>query len=67
MFELTSPLYLATYARGQAHQSQKGINEGIRLVASLCGNGIKEGNEACDDGNHDNFDTCNFLCQEASF
>ena len=29
----------------------------------LCGNGILEGGEQCDDGNQENGDGCNDLCQ----
>ncbi|MBU1976025.1 MAG: right-handed parallel beta-helix repeat-containing protein [Nanoarchaeota archaeon] len=29
----------------------------------VCGNGILEGEEECDDGNYDQYDDCNLLCQ----
>jgi cysteine-rich repeat protein len=38
------------------------IDHGIRLVSTLCGNGIIDGNEVCDDGNSELFDGCNFFC-----
>ena len=49
--------HYATYSIGA-------VDQGIRLVSTLCGNGIIEGNEVCDDGNSELFDGCNFLCQE---
>jgi cysteine-rich repeat protein len=32
-------------------------------VLPACGNGLKEGAEQCDDGNQNNTDGCNNLCQ----
>ena len=40
------------------------VDQGFRLVSTLCGNGILEGAEVCDDGNSDPFDGCNSICQE---
>jgi len=34
--------------------------------AAVCGNGVKEGSEACDDGNQDDTDACLGTCQAAS-
>jgi cysteine-rich repeat protein len=36
---------------------------GIGVIYSLCGNGIVEPKEECDDGNGNNLDGCNVLCQ----
>jgi cysteine-rich repeat protein len=35
-------------------------------TCAVCGNGIKEGNEACDDGNRSNEDDCLNTCKKAS-
>jgi cysteine-rich repeat protein len=59
--------YLTTTSRSWLNRYTANVNLGIRLVASLCGNGVIEGAEVCDDGNHDIFDECNFLCEESSF
>ena len=55
---------MLTTARRRMHRSAMNINTGIRLVSSACGNGVIDPGEQCDDGNHEAFDGCNFLCQE---
>ena len=57
---------LRVTSRTRVDRNIQNINVGIRLVSSSCGNGILEPalGEVCDDGNHDAFDGCNFLCQE---
>ena len=55
---------LSVTKRHYATYSLGAVDQGIRLVSTLCGNGIVEGNEVCDDGNSELFDGCNFLCQE---
>ena len=41
-----------------------GCNEDCTAPASVCGNGIKECYEECDDGNTDNCDGCSEYCTE---
>jgi cysteine-rich repeat protein len=36
------------------------------VSAAICGNGVVEGNEACDDGNHDDGDACLTTCRWAA-
>jgi cysteine-rich repeat protein/VCBS repeat-containing protein len=57
--------FITVTKRNRASYSSRSAGEGIRLVSSLCGNGVIEGTEVCDDGNSDSFDGCNFLCQES--
>ena len=56
---------LLVTSRGRMNRnSGRNLNAGIRLVGSTCGNGVIDPGEACDDGNHESFDGCNFLCKE---
>ena len=50
--------------RRPIHMNASNHLVGIRLVGSLCGNGLQDPGEQCDDGNHDEYDGCDFLCQE---
>jgi cysteine-rich repeat protein len=59
----TAYAFGTTY-RSRMNRNTMNINTGIRLVSSLCGNGVIDAGEVCDDGNHESFDDCNFLCQE---
>jgi cysteine-rich repeat protein len=38
------------------------VHTGINCPSQICGNGIPEGSEACDDGNRSNDDTCRTDC-----
>ena len=38
----------------------------VRNVGTVCGNGLVEGSEACDDGNTENNDGCTSACVEAA-
>jgi cysteine-rich repeat protein len=55
--------YMSTYYRRPFHMNDTNHLLGIRLVGSLCGNGQQDPGEACDDGNHEEYDGCDFLCQ----
>ncbi len=56
--ELDAPKYRAT--KNAINTYKDGST--IQPPSSVCGNGIKEGNEACDDGNTINGDGCSSLC-----
>lgn len=38
------------------------VNSAVSCVAQMCGNGVPEGDESCDDGNGDDADTCRNDC-----
>jgi cysteine-rich repeat protein len=38
------------------------VNTSFNCLGQVCGNGIKEASEACDDGNRDDTDTCKSNC-----
>jgi len=57
-------------ATGRGHDLRMSFPPRWRVVnwLSICGNGIVEGSEECDDGNHNNGDGCSQMCQvEAGF
>ena len=56
--------YMNNQYRRPFHKTFKNYMIGMRLVASLCGNGDIDPGEECDDGNHNEYDGCDFLCQE---
>jgi cysteine-rich repeat protein len=64
---VSSELFVRSTFRSASNRHSQRADIGIRLVSSLCGNGVLDFGEECDDGNHDAFDDCNFLCQNGDF
>jgi cysteine-rich repeat protein len=50
--------------RGDCMLSNMYVHTGISCPGQICGNGIPEGIEACDDGNRSNEDTCRTDCSK---
>lgn len=59
----TPESYLRTLTqRTDCVLSKTYVNTAVSCLAAVCGNGIPEGDEECDDGNHNDTDACSNGC-----
>lgn len=66
IFDETDNYLLVISAAGQVRKPQNVNSFSVKVsvpTSIICGNGIKEGAEQCDDGNTTNGDGCNSLCK----
>lgn len=59
---LPAGTYYVTMKKGTEDTFATDVNYGITAASGVCGNGIKERGEACDDGNLTDGDSCNSVC-----
>lgn len=60
---LQAPTYVQSTVSARVYPGSAGITIPAAPVTSICGNGVIEGSEQCDDGNTTGGDGCSAVCQ----